>query len=240
MARKTSAGARGEMAGYSGVLDGNLIHIRQVGAVVEYRSGVELDTLLPSYFRLDDDLSAVHADLSVRDKKIATLVKKFPHLRELRQPDPWECTVAYICSAANNVVRISAFVESVADTLGQPLGLEGEVRHAFPTYDMVLEAGVERLARLGLGKDRHSKIIRRRTEDTGREAGSAPPVATRGVLRRSQKKTDGLLRNWRQGGRMHLAVRAGQAGGVSGGQMGGREPWQRTSREESSPVAMTW
>ena len=33
------------------------------------------------------------------------------------------------------------------------------MRHAFPTYDMVLEAGVERLARLGLGKDRHSKIF---------------------------------------------------------------------------------
>ena len=107
---------------HSGVLDGHLIHIRQVGAVVEYRSGVELDTLLPSYFRLDDDLSAVHADLSVRDKNVARLVKKFPHLRVLRQPDPWECTVAYICSAANNVVRISAFVESVADTLRTTAG----------------------------------------------------------------------------------------------------------------------
>ncbi len=58
-----------------------------------------------------------------------------------------------------NVSRISAIVESIAETLGQPLELAGEVRHTFPTPDMVLEAGVETLAELGLGMDRHSKII---------------------------------------------------------------------------------
>ena len=80
-------------------------------------------------------------------------------LRVLRQPDPWECTVAYICSAANNFSRIRTIVESVAETLGHPVELEDEVRHTFPTPDMMLEAGVRPLAELGLGMDRHSKII---------------------------------------------------------------------------------
>ena len=144
---------------HSGVLDGHLIHIRQVGEVVEYRANTNLDTLLRSYFRLDDDINAVHSELSARDKNVARLVKKYPHLRVLRQPDPWECTVAYICSAANNVSRISAIVESVAEQLGDRLELNGEVRSAFPTYDMVLEAGVEPLVNLGLGMDRHAKIF---------------------------------------------------------------------------------
>ena len=54
---------------HSGVLDGNLIHIRQVGAVVEYRAYADLDALLRPYFRLDDDISAAHADFSGHDKK---------------------------------------------------------------------------------------------------------------------------------------------------------------------------
>ena len=144
---------------HSGVLHGNLIQIRQGDAFVEYRADSDLDALLRSYFRLDDDVSAAQADLSARDKKVARLVRKYPHLRVLRQPDPWECTVAYICSAVNNVSRISDIVESVAKRLGRPLELDGEVRNSFPTHDMVLEAGVEPLAKLGLGMDRHTKIF---------------------------------------------------------------------------------
>ena len=144
---------------HSGVLDGHLVHIRQVGADMEYRADTDLDTLLRSYFRLDDDIRAMQTELSARDEKIGRLVKKYPHLRVLRQPDPWECTVAYICSAANNVSRISAIVESVAEALGYQLELDGDVRYSFPTREVVLEGGVEPLAELGLGMDRHTKIL---------------------------------------------------------------------------------
>ena len=142
----------------SGVLAGNLIHIRQVAGGIEYRAPSDLDGLLTSYFRLDEDIEVIHADLSSHDENIARLVKKHPYLRVLRQPDPWECTVSYICSAANNISRISAIVESIAEEFGGPLQLEGDVRHAFPTVEIVLDAGPERLAQLKLGMDRHSKI----------------------------------------------------------------------------------
>ena len=143
----------------SGVLDGNLVHIRQVRGGVEYRAASDLDALLRSYFRLDDDIVAIHDDLSARDERIARLVRKYPHLRVLRQPDPWECVVAYICSATNNVSRISTIVEKIAETLGRQLRLDSEVRHTFPTPDAVLEAGVDPLKQLGLGMDRHTKIV---------------------------------------------------------------------------------
>ena len=144
---------------YSGVLSGNLIHIRQINRDVEYRAEADLETLLRSYFRLDDDICAIHADISARDKKIEKLAKKYPHLRVLRQSDHWECMVAYICSAANNVNRTSTIVEKIAERLGRPVELDGEVRHTFPTPEVVLDGGVEPLAELGLGMDRHSKII---------------------------------------------------------------------------------
>ena len=72
---------------YSGVLSGNLVHIRQSGSGVEYRAHSDLNVLLRAYFRLDDNLDAIYADISSRDDNVARLVTKYPRLRLLRQPD---------------------------------------------------------------------------------------------------------------------------------------------------------
>ena len=144
---------------HSGVLDGNLVHVRQAARGVEYIAASDLDSLLISYFRLNDDLAAIRDDISRRDDNMARLVQEYPWLRILRQPDPWECTVSYICSATNNISRISMIVEEIATALGRRLELNGEVRHTFPTAEMVLEAGVGPLEELNLGLDRHSKIV---------------------------------------------------------------------------------
>ena len=144
---------------YSGVLKGNIVHVRQSDGALEYRAHINLDALLTSYFRLDEDMDAIYAALSSLDPHIDSLIKAYPRLRLLRQPDPWECTVAYICSANNSVRRISEIVENIARTLGHELALDGDVRYAFPTAAQVLEAGPEPLQALGLGLDRHLKIV---------------------------------------------------------------------------------
>ena len=144
---------------HSSVLDGNLVPVRQIDGRLEYRASSDLDAVLRRYFRLDDDIDAVRADVSSRDDHVAGLAKKHPYLRVLRQPDAWECTVAYICSATNNVSRISAIVEKIAKELGCRVELDGDVRHTFPAPETVLEAGVERLAALKLGLKRHDKIV---------------------------------------------------------------------------------
>ena len=144
---------------YSGVLDGNLLHIRQVGDVLEYRAENDLDKLLRCYFRLDDDLAAARADLRTADPCIATLAGEYPSLRVLRQPDPWECMVAYICSANNSVAGISKIVEKLAKQLGQPVELDCEKRYTFPTPCKVVEAGEQKLAEMGLGLKRRPAYI---------------------------------------------------------------------------------
>ncbi len=143
----------------SGVLNGNLLHLRQLDGALEYRAKANLDHLLISYFRLDEDVEILRAELSARDTHVAKLVKRYPYLRVLRQPDPWECTAAYVCSATNSVDSIGKMVEKVAKVLGRPVELDGEVRYAFPSPQRVVEAGVETLERLRLGMDRHSKIF---------------------------------------------------------------------------------
>ena len=144
---------------HSGVLRGHLIHMRQVKGGLEYRARLDLDEMLVSYFRLDEDMATIRAGLAARDAKLARLVEQYPYLRVLRQPDAWECLVAYVCSLNNNVRRISAIVERVAEKVGHELELDGETRHAFPTPRQVVAAGEGALDELKLGLDRSSKIV---------------------------------------------------------------------------------
>ncbi len=141
---------------HSGVLDGNIVHVRQGHGDLEYRAHTDLESLLVSYFRLDEDVDAIYAALS-RDPDMAALAQTYPWLRVLRQPDPWECTVAYICSANNNVPRISRIVEDIAEKFGKQVQLGQDTRYTFPGPE-VLEAGSVALAEMGLGLKRHIHI----------------------------------------------------------------------------------
>ena len=137
---------------YSGVLGPRLIHIRQNPAGAEYSVAGEYrgaDTLLHSYFRLDDDIHAIYSDIC-RDRRVAEMVARYPGLRILRQ-EPWECAVAFICSATSNIPRIHRNMEAMADRLGEPLELDGEVRHTFPSPERLASAGEGFLRELGLG-----------------------------------------------------------------------------------------
>ena len=142
---------------YSGVLGSHLVHIRQNGAGVEYQvaganvreSVAGINSLLHSYFRLDDDIRAIYADIC-RDRRVEQMVVRYPGLRILRQ-EPWECTVAFICSATSNIPRIHQNMEAMADSLGEPLNLDGEVRHTFPSAKRLSDAGEGFLRELGLG-----------------------------------------------------------------------------------------
>ena len=142
---------------YSGVLGQWLIHVRQVPEGVEYRAAgpgnaVDPDALpdlLWSYFRLDDNIDAIYADIC-RDRRVAEMVARYPGLRILRQ-EPWECTVAFICSATSNIPRIHQNMEAMADSLGDPLELDGEVRHTFASAEQLASAGEGFLRELGLG-----------------------------------------------------------------------------------------
>ncbi|GIT43083.1 MAG: hypothetical protein Ct9H300mP11_10190 [Chloroflexota bacterium] len=92
---------------YAGVVHGEFIQIRQTGQVVEFASGPSPEEtaaiMLRDYFRLDDDINAIYSDIN-RDGRVAPMVRKYPGLRILRT-EPWECLVAFICSANNNIAE---------------------------------------------------------------------------------------------------------------------------------------
>ena len=146
---------------YSVVLSGHLIHIRQDRNVLIYKShlGSNLNDLLSSYFRLCDPIDKIYCQISSQDEMLASLVEEYhPGVRLLRQ-DPWECMVAYICSAPNSVNGITIIVEKIAEAIGQPIELCGDERYTFPTPEEVLCAGLPRLQGLKLGLTRRAEGI---------------------------------------------------------------------------------
>ena len=137
---------------YSGVVRGEFIQIRQKGQVVEFSSGPSPEAsaaaMLRDYFRLDDDIDAIYSDIN-RDNRVAEMVSKYPGLRILRT-EPWECLVAFICSANNNIARIHQIMERMSEEFGRPLSHNGQTRYTFPTPADLAEAGEGELRRLGL------------------------------------------------------------------------------------------
>ena len=138
---------------YSGVIRGNFIKIRQSSTGAEFHSEpwseAAMIPLLQNYFRLDDDIRAIYAEIN-EDRRVATMVARYSGLRILRQ-EPWECLVAFICSANSNIPRIQQNMETMAEHFGEPITLGADVRYSFPTPIQLVEAGEMELRRLGLG-----------------------------------------------------------------------------------------
>lgn len=138
---------------YSGVLSGNLVMLRQRGSVIDLKSAPSSpESLEPSirrYLRLDDRLEDIYADIT-QDANVASQVQRYPGLRVLRQ-EPWECLVAYICSANSNIETIHLNMERLSDAFGDTVAINGYRRNTFPTPIDLAEAGEMELRELKLG-----------------------------------------------------------------------------------------
>lgn len=99
------------------------------------------------FFGLDDDLTAVRRSLG-RDPVLRAALRRVPGLRLLRQ-EPWECTLAFICSAWSNIPRITQNLEALACLFGRPLVHDGVTGHALPRPGELADARRLRRVRLG-------------------------------------------------------------------------------------------
>jgi N-glycosylase/DNA lyase len=106
------------------------------------------EAFLRRYFRLDDDLEAIYADIS-RDEDIAAVIDRFRGLRLIRQ-EVWECSASYLLASYANVPRIKMMIESVCRTHGERLP---DGRYAFPTPEELAEGGDIAACRLGYRAD---------------------------------------------------------------------------------------
>ena len=141
---------------FCGVIFGNVVRMRRVDDGIEFVSAPDdeasLAPLVRDYLRVDDDMDAVYAALS-EDEWLAGAVKQHRGLRVLRQ-EPWECLIGFICSANNNIPRITANVEDMALHYGSALPYPDRrdcVRNTFPSPSELVDAGEQALRDLKLG-----------------------------------------------------------------------------------------
>ena len=140
---------------FSGVVRGQLIRVRQVSSgLLEFHGCPGPDDyvaeLLRDYLRLDEDILAIYREISVKDRSIGELVQKYSGLRVLRQ-EPWECLIAYCCSAPNSVQGIARLVERLATEYGESLELGSEGGHTLPTPERLADVSERELRHKGFG-----------------------------------------------------------------------------------------
>ena len=148
---------------WNGFVRGRLVRLRGRPGGLEYQAALEsegpeskirdphaeMEAVLSRFFRLDDDLAAVHRSLS-KDPGLAKAIEKAPGLRLLRQ-DTWECLISFICSTNSNIPRIAGIVERLAQSFGHPARLGRLERSAFPSSEALAESDEAGLRALGLG-----------------------------------------------------------------------------------------
>jgi len=117
---------------WKGVIDGKVLMLTQDDCGFEYMGDL-CKTRIQDYFRIQDDLNEIIADISKRDPYVACLSENCQGLRILKQ-DGWECLATYLLATNANVKRIGAMVESVCRIAGDDLG----GFHSFPTPGQIL------------------------------------------------------------------------------------------------------
>jgi N-glycosylase/DNA lyase len=120
---------------WKGVVNGRAIILRQSGRKIDVETELP-DPVIESYFRADDDYEAIIKEIS-KEGYVASLVRRFPGLRLLRQ-DPWECSASYILATFSNIPRIKGMIEGICALYGDEIepGL-----HTFPRPKAIAENG---------------------------------------------------------------------------------------------------
>ncbi len=134
---------------YYTVVDGEFIRVRQTEGRLEWEATTDAEPHLRRRLRLDDDLDAIIAT-GPDDPLLRRAYAEHRGMRIVRDP-PFPCLISFICSAQMRVSRIHGMQTTLAERFGDPLEIEGEKYHAFPTPDRLADASVEALRECSLG-----------------------------------------------------------------------------------------
>lgn len=136
-----------------GIICGNIVKIRQGPSGLDFFSHPfsenDMVSNIADYLRLDDPIGAIYEAI-IKDDLMAQVVNTHKGLRILRQ-EPWECLVAFICSATSSIPRISATLEALANQFGAPLSLQNEIAYDFPNAEVFANVEESSLRQLGMG-----------------------------------------------------------------------------------------
>jgi len=125
------------------------IRVRQRDGRLEWESTVDADPVLRTRLRLGDDLPRVRTATPDDDLLMAAF-EAYPGMRLVQDP-PFPSLISFICSAQMHVTRIHGMQQSLRAAYGDPVGLDGETCHAYPTPERLAAATEAELRELNLG-----------------------------------------------------------------------------------------
>ena len=105
-----------------------VFRVRQEGNVLYYEGASE--RFVKYFFALDENYSQIKKKLH-KDPALAPAFRRYPGMRIMRQ-DPWECTVAFLCSQFSNIKKIKKNLELIAQKFGKKTVFKGKQFFTFP------------------------------------------------------------------------------------------------------------
>ena len=152
-----------------------VIRARQQDGRLEWESTIDAEPVLRTRLRLGDDLPAIRA-ATPDDDLLTAAYDAYPGMRLVRDP-PFGALVSFICSAQMRVSRIHGMQQSLRAAYGEPVALDGETYHAYPTPDRLAAATEAELRGLSLGY--RAPYVQRTAEMVA--GGEAHPDEARGL-----------------------------------------------------------
>ena len=137
---------------YTGVIKQGVMNVKKDNANVTISGEVagDFNKICSDYFDLNRDYSEIKKILCKDDENMKVASEYGYGIRILNQ-DPWEMTISFIISAANNIPRISKTIENISKAYGKKVDFGGNVYYLFPTPEELSRATVEDLRALNLG-----------------------------------------------------------------------------------------
>jgi len=142
---------------YVGVIHSKLLLLTQDDSHIFYHcvnqpSSEDVEKNLKDYFQLDIDLPSLYKEWAKNDPIFDRISQDYPGVRMLRQ-DPLENVFSFICSANNNISRISGMVEKMCVEYGEFVTeFESNKYFSFPSLESLSQVEVEaKLRELGFG-----------------------------------------------------------------------------------------
>ncbi len=104
-----------------------------------------------NYLDFSTDYEAIRRLSVCAEPRLREAVSRCGGVFILRQ-DPWEALCSFIISQNNNIPRIRTIIDRLCRRYGQPVtAADGQEARAFPSPEVIAEAGEDELKQLGLG-----------------------------------------------------------------------------------------
>lgn len=125
------------------------IRLRQQDTDLEWEASKDVESVLRTRLRLEDDLTAIR-NAAPADPVVQEAFDAYEGMRLVRGP-PFPTLVSFICSTQMRVERIHGMQQTLRKECGTPIDFGGETIHAYPTPDQLVAAGEETLRDCSLG-----------------------------------------------------------------------------------------